>query len=92
MSFAVLSVWDVIGPPETKAPINVATFASYVLPPVLCYFIMAVLAITPHTRTLRMALWPVLALLAWRAALSVDMAPGDAARKFDNDLAVSGFS
>jgi hypothetical protein len=79
-----------IGIPTTKAPINVATFVSYVLPPVLFYFVMAVLAITPQTRVLRAAFWPVVALSALRAAFSVDMALSNFERKFHNDLAVSG--
>ena len=88
MSFAAM--WGVVGVPTAKVPINAATFVSYVLPPVLFYFVMAVLAITPQTRALRVALWPVVALLALRAAISVDMAPSNFERKFHNDLAVSG--
>ena len=81
-----------IGVPTTKAPINVATFVSYVLPPLLFYFAMAVLAITPQTRALRVAFWPVVALLALRAAFSVDMVPvpSDCWQKYHIDLAVSG--
>ena len=90
MSFATYStVWGAIGVPTTRAPINLATFVSYVLPPLLFYLVMAVLAITPQTRALRVALWPVIVLLALRAAFSVDMAPSNFERKFHNDLAVS---
>ena len=90
MSFAASTMWAAIGVPTTKAPINVTTFLSYILPPVLFYFVMAVLAIKPQTRALRVALWPVIALLAFRAAFSVDMALSSFERKFHNDLAVSG--
>ena len=91
MSFTArpIDMWAAIGVPTTKAPINVATFVSYVLPPTLLYLVMAVLAVTPQTRTLRVAFWPVVALLALRAAFSVDMAPSDSEQKFHNDLAVS---
>jgi len=67
-------------------------WGAYVLPPVLFYFVMAVLAITPQTRALRMALWPVVALLALRASFSVDTAPNNFERKFHNELAVSSQS
>jgi hypothetical protein len=79
-----------IGVPTTKAPINVPTFVSYVLPPVLFYFVLAVLAITPQTGALRMAFWPVVTLLALRAAFSVDMVPSNSGQKYHIDLAVSG--
>ncbi|KAF8447226.1 hypothetical protein L210DRAFT_3390662 [Boletus edulis BED1] len=75
-----------IGVPTNKAPLNVATFVSYILPPLLLYFVMAILAITPHTPLLRMACWLVLVSLAWRATFSVDMALGTFERKFNNDL------
>ena len=91
-NFTVSSVdmWDVLGVPAAKAPINIATFLSYVLPPLLFYFVMAIMAITPHTRALRVAFWPVLALLACHGAFSVDMAPNNPEEKFHIDLAVSG--
>ena len=43
MSFAArpIDMWAAIGVPTTKAPINVATFVSYVLPPTLLYLVMA---------------------------------------------------
>ncbi|KAI9569882.1 hypothetical protein HD554DRAFT_458450 [Boletus coccyginus] len=78
-------MWSAIGVPTSKAPIIIATLVSYVLPPVLFYFVMAVLAITPQTRALRVALWPVIALLALRT--SMDMALSDFERKFHNGLA-----
>ena len=82
-------VWAAIGVPTTKVPIDIATFISYVLPPALLYFVMAVLAITPHTRTLRMALWPIIAWLALRATFSVDLVRSTSDRKFYNELSVS---
>ena len=45
---------------------------------------MAVLAITPKTHTLRMALWPVVALLTLRATVYVDMSPGEPDKKARN--------
>lgn len=79
-----------LGIPSTKVPIDVITSVSYVLPPVVCYFVVAVLAVTPQTHTLRVALWPVIAFLALRAAISVDMSLGIPERKlFNVDLVAS---
>ena len=74
---AVSSLRDAFGVPPTKVPASTSTFASYAIPPVACYIVAAVLAVTPQTRAFRVALWPVLALLAFRAAVSVDMSHGD---------------
>ncbi|KAF8552000.1 hypothetical protein OG21DRAFT_204815 [Imleria badia] len=52
------------------------TFVSFVLPPVIGYFVVAVLAVTPQTYTLRLALWPAVTLFALRAAVSVDTGLG----------------
>lgn len=90
MSSAACPMWGVIGVPTTKAPISGATFVSYVLPPLLFYFVMAVLIIKPKTGALRVACWPLVALLALRAVVSVDMSPSCFKRKLHNNLAVSG--
>ncbi|KAG8218008.1 hypothetical protein J3R82DRAFT_6200 [Butyriboletus roseoflavus] len=82
-------MWGVIGVPTTKAPISGATFGSYVLPPLVFYFVMAVLTITPRTRALRVACLVLVALLALRATVSVDMSLSCFnERKFHNDLAI----
>jgi hypothetical protein len=73
MSFAALSWSAVLRIPSTRAPIDSTNFVSYVLPPVLSYFAVAVLAATPKTHSLRVALWPLVALLALRAAISIDL-------------------
>ncbi|KAF8552890.1 hypothetical protein OG21DRAFT_1590310 [Imleria badia] len=82
-SFALLSLRN-IGVPSTKIPIDSTTFVLYVLPPLVCYILVAVLAVTPHTRTARVVLWPLVALLALRAGLSVDMSLGKTERKLNN--------
>lgn len=87
MSFttpAMLALRNALGVPSTQIPIDGTTFVSYVLPPVVCFFVVALLAVTPRTRTLRVALWPLTALLALRAALSVDMSLGKAGYEFNN--------
>ncbi|KAF8838327.1 hypothetical protein BDN67DRAFT_982589 [Paxillus ammoniavirescens] len=73
MSFATLSLSDILQTPPIRAPIDLMDFASYVVPPVLSYFAVAVLAVTPKTHSLRVALWPLVALLALRAAMSLDL-------------------
>ncbi|KAG8212916.1 hypothetical protein J3R82DRAFT_11271 [Butyriboletus roseoflavus] len=81
-------MWAVLGIPTTKVPINAATLVSYVLPPLILCFVMAVLAVTPQTRVFRVACWPVVVLLALRATFSIDVAPSHFERKYHNDLAV----
>ena len=91
--FAVSSLQNVLGVPPAKVPLDATTFVSYVIPPVICYFVVAVLAVTPQTRAVRVASWPVVALLAFRAAVSVDMSQGNPGRKFLNiDLVVRIFT
>ena len=85
VSFAVLSrLRNAFGVPSATIPIDGTTFISYVLPPVVCYFVVALLAVTPQTRAVRVALWPLVALLALRAALSVDMSLGKPGYEFNN--------
>ena len=89
-SFVVLSLRNALGVPSTTIPIDRTTFVSYVLPPVVCYFVVALLAVTPRTRAIRVALWPLVASLALRAAFSVDMSLGRPELKFlSSDMAVS---
>ena len=91
-SFPVLSLWSALGVPSIKTPIDGPTFVLYILPPSVCYLVVALLAITPRTRTVRVALWPLVALLALRAALSVDMSLGRFERKsLNTDLVASVF-
>ncbi|KAF8126064.1 membrane bound O-acyl transferase family-domain-containing protein [Boletus edulis] len=75
-SFVVLSLRNALGVPSAKLPIDGTTFASYVFPPLVCSFVVALLAVTPHTRAIRIALWPPIAFLSLRAALSVDASLG----------------
>lgn len=81
MFFAVSFLQDALGVPSTKVPIGATMFVSYVIPPVVCYIIAAVLAVMPQTRVVRAALCPVVALLAMRAALSVDLSLGNPEQK-----------
>ncbi|KAF9242141.1 hypothetical protein BU15DRAFT_44403 [Melanogaster broomeanus] len=77
MSFAALSLRDVLRVPSTPVSMNLANFLSYLLPPVLSYFGVAVLVVMPRTQSLRVALWPLVALLALRATLSFDFSLGN---------------
>ncbi|KIJ59718.1 hypothetical protein HYDPIDRAFT_100254 [Hydnomerulius pinastri MD-312] len=93
MSFAALSLRDVLRVPLTRSSLDPATFALYVLPPVLCYLAAAVLAVLPQKRMLQSALWPLTAMLALRAVMSIDMSMELPERKFLNiDLVLSMFT
>lgn len=88
----VSSLRGALGVPTTKVPISTASFVSYVFPPMVCYILVAVLAVTPQTRTVRIALCPVVASLTFRAVSSVDMSIGDPGQKYLNvDLLVRIF-
>ncbi|KAI6046699.1 hypothetical protein EDC04DRAFT_3102774 [Pisolithus marmoratus] len=65
---------DILRVPHTSAtlPFDIYTFFVYVLPACLSFYIVAVLVILPGTRALRIALWPFVVLLAYRAAIFVD--------------------
>ncbi|KAF9242034.1 hypothetical protein BU15DRAFT_44203 [Melanogaster broomeanus] len=82
MSFAALR--DVLPVPSTPISIDPTSFVSYVLPPLLSYFVVAILAVTPQTHSLRVALWPLVTLLALRAALSLDLSLGKPELSFLN--------
>ena len=90
MSFTSSPLQDTVGESSTKVLVaEVATFISHVLPPILCYFAMAMLAITPRTRIVRIALFPAMVLLALRAAVPVDMSLKFTEREFHHYSAVS---
>lgn len=89
MSFSLSPLHDNGGGGNTNAPIEEVTFISHFLPPVLCYFVMAMLAVTPQTRTIRLALFPAMMLLALRAAAPLYMSLGHTEQKFDRNSAVS---
>lgn len=90
MSFAVESLRDALRIPPSPLNLDASNFASYILPPLICYLVVAILVVLPQTRSLRVALWPVTMLLALRAAMSLDMSMERPQRKFLNiDLVVS---
>ncbi|KIK26735.1 hypothetical protein PISMIDRAFT_675660 [Pisolithus microcarpus 441] len=66
-----------VPPASERLPLNTYTLFAYVLPPCLSYYVVALLVILPGTRMLRIVLWPLIALLAVRAAVSVDFTGGD---------------
>ncbi|KAG6373500.1 hypothetical protein JVT61DRAFT_6658 [Boletus reticuloceps] len=52
---AVMSMWNALGLPSTRIPNDSTVFVSHVLPPVVCYFALAVLAVTPQMHAVRVA-------------------------------------
>ncbi|KAG1887648.1 hypothetical protein F4604DRAFT_1645520 [Suillus subluteus] len=78
--------------PTARVPLTTETFASGILPPVVCYFATAFLVLLPRTQPVRIALWPITAILAFRAAMSLDMCLGQPKLNFLNiDLQLSMF-
>lgn len=77
---------DVLRVPPTSAtlPFDIYTLLTYVLPAFLSYYIVAVLAILPGTRMLRLAIWPLTVFLAFRAAVSVDFSGKNPQRTYIN--------
>ena len=90
MSFTSSTLQDTVGESCTKALTpEVVAIITHVLPVILCYFAMAVLAITPQTRTVRIALLPVVVVLALRAAVPMDVSFKITERNLYHRLAVS---
>ena len=71
---------DILPVPSTRLPFDVRSTITYLLPAWLSYIVVAILVMLPGTRTLRIALWPLIALLAFRAAVYVDLSNGDPQR------------
>ncbi|KAG1795364.1 uncharacterized protein HD556DRAFT_384039 [Suillus plorans] len=69
----MLPLLDGLRLPTTKVLLTTETFASRVLPPLACSFATAFLVLLPRTQPVRIALWPITAILAFRAATSLDM-------------------
>lgn len=69
----MLSFPDGLRLTTARVPLTTETFASCVLPPVVCYFATAFLVLLPRTQPVRIVLWPITAILAFRAATSLDV-------------------
>lgn len=63
--------------PSTRHPFNIPSTITYLLPACLSYVAVAILVMLPGTRPLRIALWPLIALLVFRAAAYIDFSNGD---------------
>ncbi|KAF7979149.1 hypothetical protein HWV62_43395 [Athelia sp. TMB] len=59
---------------DTRLPITPAVALTTLLPPMLAYYLTAVLAILPGTHALRLAVLPFTLWSAFHAATSVDVA------------------
>ncbi|KAG2071477.1 hypothetical protein BDR04DRAFT_1098255 [Suillus decipiens] len=88
----ILPLSDSLRLPTARVPITTETFLSGILPPVVCYFATAFLVLLPRTQPVRIALWPITAVLAFRAATSLDVCMGQPKLDFLNiDLQLSMF-
>ena len=67
--------------PAARQPFTNAAF----FPLYSCHYVLAVLAILPHTFVLKLALLPILVWQAWKCAIGLDFAAGMA-----NSMGVEG--
>jgi len=58
--------------PTSRQPFTAAAF----LPLYACHYVLAVLAILPHTFILKLALLPVILWQAWNCAVGLDFSAG----------------
>jgi len=63
---------DLIPPPHTRGPLTVQSFIDNLLPPILCYYVTAVLVLLPDTLFIRLALLPLTLGVAFRGATRID--------------------
>lgn len=77
---------DFLGVPSTSAalPFDTYTLFVHVLPAFLSFYVVAVLVTLPGTRTLRIALLPLIVFLAFHAAIFVDFSCGNPQRAYLN--------
>ncbi|KAG1849682.1 hypothetical protein DFJ58DRAFT_450088 [Suillus subalutaceus] len=80
----MLSFPDGLRLPTARVPLTTATFVSGVLPPVVCGFATAFLVLLSRTQPVRIVLWPITAILAFRAATSLDVSMGQPKYNFLN--------
>ncbi|EGO21322.1 hypothetical protein SERLADRAFT_417641 [Serpula lacrymans var. lacrymans S7.9] len=59
---------------KPKLPLTFQTFASHILPLLLCYYTTAVLVLLPRTQPIRIILLPITVLAVFRAVLITDQA------------------
>jgi len=64
----MLSSLDYLRPISARAPLTTENFVFNIVPPVICYLITAFLVLLPRTKPIRVALWPITAILAFRAS------------------------
>ncbi|KAG1805020.1 uncharacterized protein HD556DRAFT_1429136 [Suillus plorans] len=69
----MLPLLDGLRLPTTRVLLTTETFASRVLPPLAYSFPTAFLMLLPRTQPVRIALWPITAILAFRAATSLNI-------------------
>jgi hypothetical protein len=86
----MLSLLGYLRPTTARVSLTTENFVSSVIPPVVCYFTTAFLVLLPRTQLIRVALWPITAFFAFRAATSLDLSMAQPKLQFLNiDLQVS---
>lgn len=61
---------------KSRQPLTLDVFARELLPPILCYYATAVLVISPHTFSIRLALLPITLWGIFRACTQIDVVAG----------------
>lgn len=67
---------ELVPPPHTRGPLTLQSFTQDLLPPLICYFVTAVLVVTPKSFPARLALLPISLCSAFRASTRLDLAAG----------------
>jgi hypothetical protein len=73
-SFSTCRISELVPDPNTRASLTHRSFVSDVLPPILCYFAIALLSLLPDTFPLRVGLLPMALYSAFRAVTTIDVA------------------
>jgi hypothetical protein len=68
----LLTLYSMFPDPTSRQPYTAAAF----LPLFTCHYVLAVLAILPHTFILKLALLPVILWQAWNCAVGLDLSAG----------------
>jgi hypothetical protein len=67
---------EFVPPPHTRGPLTLQSFTQDLLPPLICYFVTAVLVLTPKSFPVRLALLPISLWSAFRASTRLDLTAG----------------
>lgn len=61
---------------EARVPLDLTSFAMFLIPVYSCYYAMAMLALMPSTQLHRLVLWPPAMYALWKAGTGLDISGG----------------